>query len=67
MSDEEKVLAEKVGQAFDIYFTKKFGDKVAPEPIVTPTGIVPIDMLLGGGIVSSGPVMFNSTPETGSK
>lgn len=57
--------AEKLGQAFQAIITKEFGSFLAPPPILTPTGILPLDALLGGGIVSSGPVMITSTPETG--
>jgi len=55
----------KLGQAFDIIIKKQYGHLIAPEPIVTPFGITHLDALLGGGLVSSGPVMISSTPETG--
>ena len=64
MSDG-KSLAETVGRAFDTIIQKEYNHIIAPEPIVTPTGIVHLDALLGGGIISSGPVLFSSTPETG--
>ena len=52
-------------QAFDTVIAKKYGSNRPPKPYVTPTGIIPFDALLGGGIVSSAPVMITSTPETG--
>lgn len=58
-------LSAKLGEAFDVVLQKHYGNHIAPEAIVTPTGIVHLDALLGGGIVSSGPVLFTSTPETG--
>jgi hypothetical protein len=63
----ESDLSEKLGDAFNAIIKRDFGQYVAPSPIVTPTGIVPLDYLLGGGIVSSKPVMISSTPETGLK
>ena len=57
--------AEIIGAAFQNIITKKFGSRIAPEPIIFSTGIKHLDALLGGGIVSSGPVMVTSTPETG--
>lgn len=54
-----------LGEAFKAILSKTYGHLRAPEPIVTPTGIAHLDALLGGGIVSSGPVLFSSTPETG--
>ena len=69
MSDEnnhaELEQTNKLGQAFDLIIKEKYGHLEAPEPYVTPTGIAHLDALLGGGIVSSGPVLFSSTPETG--
>jgi len=58
-------LSGKLGEAFSLIIKRDFGQFVAPQPIVTPTGIVPLDYLLGGGIVSSKPVLISSTPETG--
>lgn len=58
-------LTEKLGSAFSAIIKRDFGQYVAPSPIVTPTDIRPLDCLLGGGIVSSKPVMISSTPETG--
>jgi RecA/RadA recombinase len=57
--------ANILGQAFEKVITKKFGSKRSPEPLIFSTGIKHLDALLGGGIVSSGPVMITSTPETG--
>lgn len=61
----ESGLSEKLGEAFGAIIKRDFGQYVAPPPIVTPIGIKPLDYLLGGGIVSSKPVMISSTPETG--
>lgn len=61
----ESNLSEKLGEAFGAIIQRDFGQYMAPSPIVTPTGIKPLDYLLGGGIVSSKPVMISSTPETG--
>jgi hypothetical protein len=58
-------LSEKLGEAIGSIIKRDFGQYVAPSPIVTPTNIVPLDYLLGGGIVSSKPVLISSTPETG--
>jgi RecA/RadA recombinase len=57
--------ADILGQAFNSVITKKFGSKRAPEPLFFSTGVKHLDSLLGGGIISSGPVMVTSTPETG--
>jgi hypothetical protein len=58
-------LSGKLGEAFGAIIKRDFGQFVAPSPIMTPTGIKPLDYLLGGGIMSSKPVMLSSTPETG--
>ena len=58
-------LAEKLGIAFESVITKQYGYARAPKPYMTPFGIQHLDALLGGGIVSSAPVMLSSTPETG--
>ena len=58
-------LSQSLGDAFGQIIKRDFGQYVAPPPVVTPTGIVPLDYLLGGGIVSSKPTMISSTPETG--
>ncbi|MFA7204218.1 MAG: hypothetical protein WC188_10995 [Candidatus Caldatribacteriota bacterium] len=57
--------AEKLGEAFEKIITKDFGHIRAPQPYITPFGIKHLDALLGGGIVSSAPVVLSSTPETG--
>ena len=62
---ETLAQASILGQAFEKVITKKFGSKRSPEPLIFSTGIKHLDALLGGGIVSSGPVMVTSTPETG--
>jgi len=54
-----------LGKAFEQVIKKHYGDKISPEAIITKTGIKPLDALLGGGIVSSGPIILSSTPETG--
>ncbi len=58
-------LAEKLGAAFDTIITQQYGYARAPKPYITPFGIQHLDALLGGGIVSSAPVILSSTPETG--
>jgi predicted ATP-dependent serine protease len=58
-------LTDKLGEAFDKIIERDFGHLMAPEPIVTPFGVQHLDALLGGGIVSSDPILFSSTPETG--
>ena len=58
-------LSQLLGQAFDRLVKEQFGHTIAPSPIVTPTGIVHLDYLLGGGLVSSKPIMMSSTPESG--
>lgn len=60
-------LSEKLGEAFGTIIKRDFGQFVAPPPIMTPTGIKPLDYLLGGGLASSKPIMISSTPETGLK
>ena len=54
-----------LGKAFQQVIMKNYGSKIAPEALITPTGIKPLDALLGSGIISSGPVILSSTPETG--
>jgi hypothetical protein len=58
-------LTKALGEAFNKIIIREFGQYLAPPPIITPTGILPLDYLLGGGIVSSKPVMISSTPESG--
>lgn len=57
--------AEKLGLAFESVITKQYGYARAPKPYMTPFNIQHLDALLGGGIVSSAPVILSSTPETG--
>ena len=57
--------AEKLGTAFEAIITRDYGFARAPKPYVTPFGIQHLDALLGGGIISSAPVVLSSTPETG--
>ena len=58
-------LTQKLGEAFETVIVRDYGHLRAPEPIITPFGIQHLDALLGGGIISSDPIMFSSTPETG--
>ncbi len=58
-------FAEKLGTAFDHVITSQYGYARAPKPYITPFGIQHLDALLGGGIISSAPVVLSSTPETG--
>lgn len=62
---EEKNFANILKTAFDRTLMDKFGTCVPPEPYVTPFGIKHLDALLGGGLTSSSPIAFSSTPETG--
>ena len=57
--------SQRLGAAFDELIKTKFGSSIAPPPYVTPFGVKPLDALLGGGFISSSPIMFTSTPETG--
>lgn len=57
--------AEKLGTAFDAVITRDYGFARAPKPYITPFGIQHLDALLGGGIISSAPVVLSSTPESG--
>jgi predicted ATP-dependent serine protease len=58
-------ITEKLNEAFEKVITRDFGHTRAPEPYITPFGIQHLDGLLGGGIISSSPVVLSSTPETG--
>lgn len=58
-------FADKLGEAFSTIITNRYGHARAPKCIMTPFNIRPLDALLGGGLVSSAPVMLSSTPETG--
>lgn len=61
----EEGIAEKLSEAFEKIITRDYGFARAPKPYVTPFGIQHLDALLGGGIISSAPVVLSSTPETG--
>ena len=58
-------LTQKLGQAFETVILRDYGHLMAPNPLITPFGIQHLDALLGGGIISSDPIMISSTPETG--
>lgn len=58
-------LSQKLGEAFEKIILTEYGHLRSPDPIITPFGIQHLDALLGGGVVSSDPVLFSSTPETG--
>lgn len=60
-----EAVESQLKAVFDKLLTDKFGDKCPPEPYVTPTGIVHLDAILGGGFGSSLPIMISSAPETG--
>ena len=64
-ANENEDHTKLLGEAFNQIIARDFGHLRAPSPIVTPTGIIPLDYLLGGGLVSSKPIMICSTPETG--
>lgn len=57
-------VAAELASAFDDFTMEKYGMLNPPSPYITPTGIKPLDALLGGGLSSSMPVAFSSTPET---
>jgi predicted ATP-dependent serine protease len=57
--------ADVLGKLFERTISTKFGTKRSPEPLIMSTGITHLDALLGGGLISSGPVMISSTPESG--
>lgn len=59
-----KEIAEELASAFDDFTLEKYGMLNPPAPYITPTGIKPLDALLGGGLSSSMPIAFSSTPET---
>ena len=64
----EKTIGEQadvLGKMFDKVISKKYGSKRAPEPLIASTGIHHLDALLGGGHLSSGPIMISSSPESG--
>lgn len=57
--------AEKLVNAFDKVIQKDYSNSIAPPSIITPFNIKPLDTLLGGGLSSSLPIAFSSTPESG--
>ena len=61
----DESITEKLGEAFEKIISRDYGYTRAPKPYMTPFGIQHLDALLGGGIVSSAPVVLSSTPETG--
>lgn len=65
MVPAEASITQKLNLAFNQILTSKFGHSRAPKPYITPFGIKHLDTLLGGGLVSSAPVVLSSTPETG--
>lgn len=64
-SKATKETAEELADMFNEFAVEKFGTLNPPSAYITPTGIKPLDALLGGGFVSSAPIAFSSTPETG--
>lgn len=65
MSKSVSEQTDVLSQLFDKVIEKSFGNKRSPSPLIMPTGIGHLDALLGGGLMSSGPVMVSSTPESG--
>lgn len=59
-----KDVAVELANAFDDFTMDKYGMLNPPAPYVTPTGIKPLDAILGGGFSSSMPIAFSSTPES---
>ena len=57
--------ALELANMFNDFAIEKFGALNPPSAYVTPSGIKPLDALLGGGFISSAPIAFSSTPETG--
>lgn len=57
--------ASELAKAFEEFLESAYGASRVPSPVITGFGIRHLDALLGGGIVSSYPVIFSSTPETG--
>ena len=64
MSDERDYAAI-LKTAFEKTISSKYSESVPPPAYTTPIGITHLDMLLGGGLTSSAPIAFSSTPETG--
>lgn len=65
MSQETQNYGAILKKAFEHVLTEKFGSCVPPPSYTTPYGIRHLDVLLGGGLTSSAPVAFSSTPESG--
>jgi len=61
----DRELTGRLNQAFEHIVQQQFGSYIAPPPISTKFGIEPLDSAIGGGIYSSAPIRFSSTPETG--
>jgi RecA/RadA recombinase len=64
---EASVLeSAKLAKAFDMILAKNYGHNVAPAPYLTPSGFGRhVDSVLGGGLTSSLPILFTSSPESG--
>lgn len=62
---DDKNYPKILKQAFDKVLMNKYGSSVPPPPLITSFNIKPLDCLLGGGLTSSAPIVFSSTPETG--
>ena len=65
MSEDTIEYGSQLKSAFDKLLQYKYGNCIAPPPVVTPFNIRHLDAVLGGGLSSSSPVVFSSTPETG--
>ena len=61
----DKSPGEILTSAFNKLIERDFGHTVPPDPYLTATGIRHLDALLGGGFVSSLPIMISSVPEAG--
>lgn len=62
---EERDYAAILRTAFDKTIKAKYDSTIPPPAYVTPFGIKHLDALLGGGLTSSAPIAFSSTPESG--
>jgi len=65
MSKSISEQTDVLSKLFDRVIEKNYGKKRSPSPLIMSTGIGHLDALLGGGLLSSGPVMLTSTPESG--
>lgn len=54
-----KEITEELADLFDEFTIEKYGVLNPPDPYVTPTGIKPLDYLLGGGLMSSALICFS--------